>query len=333
MGRLWVDHPHVALPELRVRVNSLRSGLESVVDGSKEPAAGPSSWFITASDPSEKAAVSYRVGMAAAHWVTVSMLGLADTRHVSQLAAGDPRRSAGKQPDLYGQHSSGHPLQWLIEAKGGERVTSNRRQDGRNQLKAVAAAGVWATDHVQALVSASMSPMLHLVVELGVPGAVSMPAGWADPTTWPLSRPALGPVARFWRRVLVGAALLAADMPAVRLMGSLEVRLIEIPESGVRVGLLERAYREVTSQLARLADIDRDGSLGGDQIHLALIDQPTHADQSEELLQALLGLHPDEATGVALLDEATGSDAVVAVDDAGIVVELDESWPITPYDD
>jgi hypothetical protein len=60
---------------------------------------------------------------------------------------------------------------------------------------------------------------------------------------------------------------------------------------------------------------------------------PTHADQFEAVLQALLGLHPDEATGVALLDEATGSDAVVAVDDAGIVVGLDESWPISLYDD
>src|SRR3954453_22220712 len=73
---------------------------------------------------------------------------------------------------------------------------------------------------------------------------------------------------------------------------------------------------------------------GGDWILLVLMDQPpTHADQFEAVLQALLGLHPDEATGVALLDEATGSDAVVAVDDAGIVVGLDESWPISLYDD
>jgi hypothetical protein len=316
-----------------VRVNSLRSGLESVVDGSKARAAGPSSWFSTASDPSEKAAVSYRVGMAAAHWVTVSMLGLADTRHVSQLPAGDPRRTAGKQPDLYGQHSSGHPVEWLIEAKGGERVTSRRRQDGRDQLQAVAGAGVWATDHVQALVSASMSPMLHMVVELGVPAAVSMPAGWADPTTWPVSRPTLGAATRFRRRVLIGAALLAAEVPVVRLMGSLDVRLLEIPESGVRVGLLESAYREVTNQLARLAQIDPEGRLGEDRVHAVLIDQPpTDADWSEAVLQALLGLHPDEATGVALLDETTGDDAVIAVDDAGIVVELDDSWSIRPYD-
>lgn len=114
--------PGVAAAELRVRSDSLRAGLQSRPDGRGAPAAGPSGWLEWA-DPSEKAAIGYRVGMAAAQLAAVEVLGLPTATHLSLLASTDQRRAGCLQADLYAQHPRHHPRPWLLEAKGGCSVT------------------------------------------------------------------------------------------------------------------------------------------------------------------------------------------------------------------
>lgn len=157
-------YPGFAVPELRARVDALRTGLGAGTDRAGNPVAAPSDWLVYGSDRSESAAVSYRVGMAAAHWTAFHMLGVGQTVHVDSLPAKDPRRTA-KRPDLIGKHPVDPPHDWLIEAKGGFYVTPGARRAGSEQLHSPARAG-WSQPHVHALVSASLDPFLHVVVDI-----------------------------------------------------------------------------------------------------------------------------------------------------------------------
>ena len=86
--------PGFAAAEVRVRVDVLRTGLQLGRDGTGQRIAEPSEWLLLAADPTETAAVGYRMGMAGAHWACVQMLGLAETTHLSLLAPGPgPRQS------------------------------------------------------------------------------------------------------------------------------------------------------------------------------------------------------------------------------------------------
>lgn len=319
--RLRASFPSFAGPEIRARVDVLRSGLQRAVDGVGNPIAEANEWLLTA-DPSEKAAVGYRAGMAGAHWACALMLGLSNTRHVSLLDPAHPARGGKQQADLWELHPWGAPSDWLIEAKGGLTIKAPTRVNGAAQLDSARTTGAspWRTQHVQALVSTRLDPALQLVVELGLPAGVSLPPDWSDPSAWPIRPRGTPPPSRarlFWARALLGSALLngAADATSVvRLDGGLvEVRLLDLPGFDVQVGLLESAYQTLEPQLLRAQQLEALG-VQPDRIgEEVTADGSTDETEDRTVLDAILNVDPGEtATTRLLLPRPTASSSVAS---------------------
>lgn len=272
--------PGVALPELRVRADSLRIGLARSTEAGN-PIAVPSQWLQRGADQTERVAVGYRLGMAAAHWAAMEVIGLPTTRHVSSLPSTDFRRGTSlraidKEADLFSR-IRGAPLEeWLLEAKGGYRAPTKRtRIRGAAQLDAAGARAaalkrhgtpVWSVPYGQVLVSAEASPRLGVLVEIGLPPSPAasklMPSNPFDPcdsTSWPLLRPAaslgsdwlaeqvLSRREVFESRALIAAALLDSNVDQTQLQterGPQPARLLALPGVDARVGLLESAFQQ-----------------------------------------------------------------------------------------
>lgn len=287
------------------------------------PVAAPSDWLSLASDPTEAAAASYRIGMAATHWVGVHMLGLGQTIHVDSLPAGDKRRTATR-PDLVGTHPANAPHDWLLEAKGGIRVTSRARLDGSYQLHSPASAG-WTQPHVQALVAASLDPFLHLAVDIGLPISVSATSGTTDPAAWPLA----GARSRsaeelFWARATIAAALIDTDADRVALPNLGNVWLVRVPGADVSVGLTDGAYNVARLQVLAVRDsgVAAEGQAVADVVRVTDLG-------GWEVLEAL---DAPSRGGVRLLPPADAPGVGAAADVAGRVIVAGSSWRSPPAD-
>ncbi|KSW30177.1 hypothetical protein ATM99_04390 [Cellulomonas sp. B6] len=248
---LLLQHPEFAVSELRVRVESLRAGLALRRLPSGAQVAAISSWLAQAADPTERGAFGYRIGMAMADWATVQMLGVASTRHVSGLPSHDPRRARLGQPDLYGKHEWAGPKQWVIEAKGGTRVTASRRYEGAAQVNTG-----WSSPHVQALISSAVDPLLHVVVELGLPVSGRAPAGVQDVDHWPLrsgERHGPGPLDAFLRGVLLATVLRSENADVVWLRGH-PTRVVALTDLDVSVGMREAVFEQVAAVIEELRE-------------------------------------------------------------------------------
>jgi len=138
-------YPSAALPEVLVRVGSMANGLANA-----NGQIVPSDWLLTGADRTETAAVSYRVGMAMAHWTLVSMLGLGSVRHVGHHPDHHWSRAGPFQADLHGRHAATMPQDWLVEAKGGMVVKSHRRAHARQQLDSARLAATTCPPYVEA---------------------------------------------------------------------------------------------------------------------------------------------------------------------------------------
>lgn len=329
--RMLLDYPESFRPEIRARVDVLRSGLVAGTDSAGGPLARPSAWLREGADPSERAAVGYRLGMAAAHWAAVTNLGLASTRHVSLLPPADARRGSpgtGGAADLYGQHLWSRPASWLVEAKGGLHVTRRSRVRGATQLTEAAARG-WTTPHVQMLVAASADPRLHVHVDMATSNGKARPVGGDDATRWPMMSPAPPPsIDVFLRRAAVAGLLDAsAAVTSARFVVG-EARLVALAEVDAHVGLLTGAALTAMEQLGYLRTIVASATRLRHSPERALVMA------TQELMQVGGAPTPEppdepgELEGVpnAGVRYATDERGLVAVDDAGVVVVIGGSW-------
>ncbi len=326
VGVLCALYPGFAVPELRARLETLRSALGADADGSGHPVAVPSEWLIYGADPTERAAAAYRIGMAAAHWTAVLMLGLGETVHLSSLPSSDPRRRGALQPDLISTAPAHAPREWLVEAKGGLCIPSPTRWYGSDQLDSPRQDG-WTRPHAQALVSAAMDPLLHIVVDVGLPPGATPAPGVNAPWHWPL--PTEGPPTGtdlFWGRAVITAALIDSDAAAVRLGDTgVDVRLLDVPGADVCVGLVESAYAIARPQVLRArATGTRSGEEQADDVASEAVraERPSHVD-AVQLVEALSPLMR-RGESVALLAAGPGPGA--AVDAAGRVLVAGPSW-------
>nr|BFE56998.1 hypothetical protein GCM10020063_015240 [Dactylosporangium thailandense] len=330
-----------ARAETAVRVNSLTALLARTVDAAGTPVAVLSEWALAGADSSELGAASYRLGMAATHWLWRHQLGMSGTDHVSlKFPAAHPIRGrGGLQADLWGlQTWPGPPMPWLIEAKGtaGRRVRDETRKKAVQQLTAAMRRGLGGP-HGQLLVCTAADPLVHIVADMT---AANLPASAKDPSLWPLSEAAEPTPQRrgdaFLRRLLVGAMLLQSPTRGVSLpVGA--ARVAHIPDADVAVGLLHTPADVVMRQLRLVRRwLTRAGArtMESDETQQRALVEHVIAHEREfgyQELEALAG--PDweglseRIGGMALFDEGgDGWESGAALNDAGIVLTLGPSW-------
>ncbi|WP_144128357.1 hypothetical protein [Catellatospora sichuanensis] len=192
-----------------------------------------------------------------------------------------------------------------------------------HQLDAARTLRSWPAPHVQALVSVASEPLVHLLVEFGLPtyftGAWNLgnSQGWRHPT-----HAANRPETLFLQRSLIGAALMAADQRTIRI-GEHEAIVADVSGTDVAVGLLEPAHRTIVTQLKRASVVD--GGLPLDDRELTyrvcaerIPGVDTVDDIPVDRYSITLGMTTVEIQG------PNGSTAVV--DAAGRVVLLGREW-------
>ncbi len=218
------------------------------------------------------------------------------------------------------------PYDWLLEAKGGWRVGSGVRRDGAKQLDSPRHSG-WHAPHVQALVAVNLDPLLHVVIDVGLPPGATMPAGWP---IVPFDPSAVGDAESFWGRSVIAAALEDRGAEAARLEGTgLRARLVDLPGADLRVGLFEGAAAVAVEQVRRVRGraslLDPKDSRA---IAAAAVDANVpDAAAGDELLEALARANEgsDRQGDVALLD-GVGDGPGAAFDLLGRVVVAGPSW-------
>lgn len=319
-----VRYPESLVPEARARADALLSGLVPGLDRAGRPVARPSSWLQSGADPSEIASVGYRLGMAASQWTAVTMLGLEGTRHMSFLPRSDLRRGTDGEADLYGRHASSSPRAWLIEAKGGARVSSRSRRRGAEQLRAAADRG-WPVAHVQLLVAASAAPMLHVVADIATRTGRARPVKGDEPRLWPLGAGTGDPIELFFRRAFL-AALIGHHTDRETSVAGTTALLADVPGIDLSVGLTVEAAEVTARQIAFLREISQSRrpvrsleSAIAHAVHTAAISATFSVAGRRENGRL-------ELSGVTLETRADDPRPLVATDDAGVVVALGWTW-------
>jgi len=321
-----------ATSELMVRLHSITSVLGNRLDSDGVPVLAPSPWAIHGADPSERRAASYRLGMTLAQWLWVHQLGHRGTRHVDvRFPSGHPVRGrhGEKSADLWGLADG---VSWLMECKASitaKRIGAATRKRGWAQLLAAAQERDWQDQHGLLLISATATPLLHVVADY-VPPHVLGNSPIPTPDKWPRPRSRRGDdvVDILIRRMLLETAL--RRRPTRRTHWG-ATRLWEVPRLDLAVGLDDDKWQNLLDLRGIYRHFRRWVlSAGGEDIEWGRSVQGLMRSFLGEYLndpeRTVLALTTDYQSEIKFYDAPAGRYRFGMTDEAGIVVLLGPSW-------
>lgn len=125
----------------------------------------PSVIYTHATENSMRSAFGYHVGMTMAEWACHGLMGLGPTTHAeSGFPAGATAgwEKSKSLPDLFGTHPATGSV-WLVEAKGGRRLSGPARRKGAKQLRV---GSLFPVGHGKVLCATSLERRLYMAIDV-----------------------------------------------------------------------------------------------------------------------------------------------------------------------